>query len=99
RNLIVTGVQTCALPISTGDALASTTGRVSREVQASLELAPMPWQGTGGLKHDDYWRLPEGERKAREEKLRSLPAQWAGDPAPVRSEERRVGKTSIARAQ
>src|SRR5436309_14669901 len=68
---------------TTGDALASTTGRVSREVQASLELAPMPWQGTGGLKHADSWRLPEGERKAREEKLPSLPAQWAGDPAPV----------------
>src|SRR5258708_950963 len=67
---------------TSGRALASPTDRVSREVQASLELAPMPWQGTGGLKHDDYWRLPEGERKAREEKLCSLPAQWAGDPAP-----------------
>src|SRR6266478_2776476 len=66
---------------TTGRALASTTDRVSREVQASLELAPMPWQ-VSGLKHDDYWRLSEAERKAREEKLRSLPAQWAGDPAP-----------------
>jgi len=40
----------------------------------------MPWQGTG-LKHDDYWRLPEAERKARQEKLRSLPTQWTRQPA------------------
>src|SRR5260370_195927 len=56
---------------ATGRAVASTTDRVSREVQASLELAPMPWQVIVGLKHDDYWRLPEAERKAREAKLRS----------------------------
>jgi 4-amino-4-deoxy-L-arabinose transferase-like glycosyltransferase len=66
---------------TTGRALPGTTDSVSREVQASLELAPMPWQASG-LKHDDYWRLPEAERKAREEKLRSLPAQWTGEPAP-----------------
>src|SRR6185369_9782114 len=53
---------------------------VSREVQASLELAPMARQFTG-LKHDVYWRLPEAERKDRERRLRSLPAEWAREPA------------------
>jgi 4-amino-4-deoxy-L-arabinose transferase-like glycosyltransferase len=53
---------------------------VSREVQASLELAPMARQFTG-LKHDGYWRLPEAERKDRERRLRSLPAEWTREPA------------------
>ena len=71
---------------ATGGALPSPTGKVSREVQASLELTPMHWQATG-LTHDDYWRLPESERKAREEKLRSIPAQWARERGVERSYE------------
>ena len=63
---------------------STAAGPVSREVQASLELAPIPWQmggATAALKHDAYWRMPEPERRAREEKLRSLPAEWAREPA------------------
>jgi acyl-CoA synthetase (AMP-forming)/AMP-acid ligase II len=29
-----------------------------------------------------YWRMPEPERRAREEKLRALPRAWATEPAP-----------------
>src|SRR5713226_7761435 len=57
-----------------GRLLIGANDPVSREVQASLELAPVPWQFTG-LKHDSYWRLAEAERKDRARKLRSLPAQ------------------------
>src|SRR5437867_3610537 len=38
-----------------GGALIKVTDPVSREVQASLELAPAPWL-VNGLKQDDYWR-------------------------------------------
>src|SRR5258706_12873316 len=50
---------------ASGRLLIGANDPVSREVQASLELAPMPWQ-VSGLKHDGYWRLPEAERKKRE---------------------------------
>ena len=63
-----------------GRALASPNEPFSREVQASLDLAPAPWLATG-LKHDAYWRLPGEERKDRERKLRLLPAEWAREPA------------------
>ncbi len=71
---------------TTGRLLPSATDKVSREVQASLELTPMPWQ-VPGLKHDDYWRLAEAERQSREEKLRSIPAQWAREAGTERSYE------------
>src|SRR3954465_10616078 len=61
---------------TSGRALPSLSDKVSREVQASLELAPMHWQDAR-LKHDDYWQLSESDRQAREQKLRSLPAQWS----------------------
>ena len=35
-------------------AVQNKAAKVSREVQASLDLAPMHWQATG-IKHDDYW--------------------------------------------
>jgi hypothetical protein len=63
-----------------GRVLIGANDPVSREVQTSLELAPMPWQAAG-LKHDAYWRLSAAERKDIEDKLRSLPAQWQREPA------------------
>src|SRR5437879_3215975 len=66
--------------MTSGRLLIGANDPVSREVQASLELAPMPRQFTG-LKHDGYWRLPEAERKDRERRLRSLPAEWQREPA------------------
>src|SRR5215510_4735909 len=65
---------------TSGRLLIGARDPVSHEVQASLELAPMHWQ-FAGLKHEDYWRLPETERKDRVRKLRSLPAGWQREPA------------------
>jgi len=69
---------------SGGHVLFSRDGRISREVKASLELAPIPWESGGvatSVKHDAYWRLPDQERTSRERKLRSLLVEWAREPA------------------
>src|SRR5262249_9868531 len=65
---------------TSGRLLIGANDPVSREVQASLDLAPMHWQ-FAGLKHDGYWRLPEAERGERGRKLQSLPPQWQREPA------------------
>lgn len=50
--------------------------RISEDVQTSLALAPLPWMlrrlGPPHLTHDDYWRLPEHERRKRENQLPAL---------------------------
>jgi 4-amino-4-deoxy-L-arabinose transferase-like glycosyltransferase len=63
-----------------GRLLPRVDDKVSREVQASLALAPMPGRSIG-TRHDLYWQLPEQERREREQALRSLPAAWARMPA------------------
>jgi hypothetical protein len=49
---------------------------VSREIEESLKVLPVPWifrlQHPSLTTHDDYWKLPEPERRIREEKLRNL---------------------------
>lgn len=65
---------------TSGRALIDMDEPVSREVQASLELAPVPWL-VNGLTHDAYWLLPAEERRQREQKLRSLPAALTREPA------------------
>ena len=55
--------------------------RVSREVDESFQLLPLPWELRGyskpSLTHDMFWRLPTGERIRRQEQLRALPREWA----------------------
>ncbi len=54
---------------------------ISREVQASLELTPLPWAIRDlGLPHEEYWKLPEQERRRRQEQLQSLSRDEAGWP-------------------
>lgn len=59
--------------------------QVSREVDESLRLVPLPWMQrqlpAPHLTHDAYWKLPAEEREQRQDKLRSLPAEWAQEPA------------------
>lgn len=59
--------------------------QVSREVDESLRLVPLPWMQrqlpAPHLTHDAYWKLPGEEREQRQDKLRSLPAEWAQEPA------------------
>jgi hypothetical protein len=58
---------------------------ISRETAQSLELTPLPYghpsmTGTR-LAHDDYWRLSDRERAARQHALHSLPREWSASPA------------------
>jgi len=59
---------------------------ISREVEASLRLVPLPWslrtEPSPSVTHDAYWKLPEAERSRREAALRQL--------APQRSQEVRM---------
>jgi hypothetical protein len=59
------------------------TAAISRQVAASLELAPVPWivrdPSKGWLSHDQFWQLPPDERTHRSVALRALPAAWAAE--------------------
>ncbi len=57
--------------------MVSRSDHVSREVQSSLETAP--W--VDGVRQDSYWRLSDLDRTRREERLRSMPSEWAREPA------------------
>jgi 4-amino-4-deoxy-L-arabinose transferase-like glycosyltransferase len=60
-----------------GSLLVSRNDRVSRAIQTSLETAP--W--VDGVRQDSYWRLSDLDRSGREERLRSMPPEWAREPA------------------
>ncbi len=55
---------------------------VSREVQASLHLAPLSWEHRlHALEppiytEDAYWRLPESVRQELQQQLRAIPPNW-----------------------
>lgn len=60
--------------------------RVSREVAASLALAPLPASGKGfglGLTHEAFLALPQAEKESRADKLNSIPPSWRREPAQV----------------
>lgn len=59
--------------------------RVSREVQASLSLTPMPAVplSTPHYTHGQYWRLPPAERTELRRRLISTPRQWAIEEDPA----------------
>ena len=56
------------------------TTRVSREIEASFELLPLPWamDNVSGTKvtHDMYWQLPQEEQAEHSRKLRTIPPEW-----------------------
>jgi hypothetical protein len=58
---------------------------VSREVQESLALVPLPWLlrqwPAPATTHDEYWRLSPRERSRREERLRQIPVEWQTEAA------------------
>jgi hypothetical protein len=68
-----------------GEALVWRHSPVSREIDASLKLAPVPWDlrylPPPSLTQDAYWRLPSNERGRRQEQFRSMPAGWATEDA------------------
>jgi hypothetical protein len=64
-----------------GEALVSRNSQIPRDVAASLELAPVPWEcrqlPPPSATHDDFWRLPPAERARRQAGFRAIPSVWA----------------------
>ena len=65
--------------------LPHTTDSVSREIDESMRLAPLPWElnwiGPPYLTHADWWALPVTERDERARKLAELSPALAHQPA------------------
>jgi len=65
--------------------LPRTTDPISREVDESMRLAPLPrelrWIGPPYLIHPDWWALPAAEREARAHALQTLSPALANQPA------------------
>jgi hypothetical protein len=65
--------------------LPRATDRISREIDQSMRLAPLPWElrwiGPPYLTHADWWALPGGERADRERRLAYLSPALAHLPA------------------
>ncbi|MBZ5494942.1 MAG: hypothetical protein LAP85_00945 [Acidobacteriia bacterium] len=61
------------------------TTRVSREIEASFQLLPLPWEmrdlAAPHVTHDGYWQLPAAEQADRSRKLKSIPQAWTLEPA------------------
>src|SRR5260370_23795954 len=66
-----------------GEILVATKAPITRDIQASLELAPVPWElrylPLPSVTEDSYWRLPVEDRDRREAAFRSIPTSWAGE--------------------
>src|SRR5215831_16914038 len=66
---------------TTGHAIIDRSAPLSKEINASLELAPLPRGMTAiprqGVTREAYWQLPLAERARREEALEQLPTDWA----------------------
>ena len=65
--------------------LPRTTDSVSREIDESMRLAPLPWElrwiGPPYLTHADWWALPANERDERVRQLAQLSPALAHQPA------------------
>lgn len=74
-----------------GELLVSREAPVPRDVQASLDNAPVPWElrhfPSPSVTQDDYWRLPAIERQRREEQFGAIPISWAGEDGGLRAYE------------
>ena len=67
--------------VNTNRLLVDRTEPVSRELWASMNLAPAPWNtGKPFIAQDDFWRLSAEERAARAAALRNLPPGWSKEP-------------------
>jgi len=66
--------------LSNGEALVSRDAPIPRDVEASLELAPVPYEmrylPPPSATQEAWWRLPAGERARREAEFRAMPVQW-----------------------
>jgi 4-amino-4-deoxy-L-arabinose transferase-like glycosyltransferase len=66
-----------------GALLVSRQAPLPRDVEASFELAPVPWEmrslALPYYTQDDYWRLSREERERRESAFRAMPHAWGGE--------------------
>jgi len=64
-----------------GEPLVSRDSPVPRDVAASLDLAPLPWElrtlAPPSATHEVFWRLPPDDRIRRESLFRAIPPAWA----------------------
>jgi 4-amino-4-deoxy-L-arabinose transferase-like glycosyltransferase len=63
-----------------GELLVPRDAPVARDVEASLQLAPVPWElrslAPPSLTEDAFWTASREERDRRESAMRAIPAQW-----------------------
>lgn len=66
--------------VNDGELLVSRQAPVPRDVEASLQLAPVPWEmrslAPPSYTQDDFWRLSREERERRESAFQAMPAAW-----------------------
>ena len=73
--------------VGSGQGLPHADTPISLEVQKSLHLLPLPWElhfhdiPHPLTPHDDFWKLPPGEREQRINAVRALAPQEGGQPA------------------
>src|ERR1051326_3880236 len=64
-----------------GELLSSRDRPISKNIEASLRLTPLPWNARHldppSVTHDLWWQLPQAERARRSAELRSMPVEWA----------------------
>ena len=64
-----------------GRLLAPRDRPVPRDVEASLQLAPVPWELRNlpppSLTEDAYWSLPADARQHRRQEFQAMPAAWS----------------------
>ena len=63
-----------------GHLLVSREAPIPRDVEASLQLAPVPWELRSlpppAATEDEYWKLAPEERARRQSAVRTMPATW-----------------------
>jgi len=66
--------------------LVSRDSALPRDVAASLDLLPLPWELRNlpppSTTHDAFWRLSPAERSRRESLFHAIPQAWALEDAP-----------------
>ena len=73
--------------VASGAALPPAHPPISREIESSLRLAPLPRGFVGfvpaAISHDEFWGLSESARERRAAALRDLPTAWRSEPGGI----------------
>ena len=67
--------------VAEGNLLPARDAEAPRDVEASLQIAPVPWEmrylPPPSVSHDVFWTLAPQDRAARQAAFRNLPAEWS----------------------